>query len=247
MKRLTSVLSAVVLATSLLVGACSKSVEGETKKWTTYSTRVTELSALYPGFKGALEARKKAAQAIHDAADKLDGDAKIEKLAEANTALMGGFVDDLDDLDDKVKRLREARVEAAAKAGDTTQLGAKVAAEDAQKAIDRVDATLKAGAPDEAAATAVLKKIEADLDTAQAALDKVLAVDQAKKDEAAAAKKAEADAKKADADAADAKVAPWTCAYCGTKNAHDHTNCDSCGAAKGETKKADAKADPAAK
>ena len=45
MKRLTSVLSAVVLATSLLVGACSKSVEGETKKWTTYSTRVTELSA----------------------------------------------------------------------------------------------------------------------------------------------------------------------------------------------------------
>lgn len=243
MKRLTSVLSAVVLAIGLSVGACSKSVEGETKKWTTYSTRVTELSALYPGFKGALEARKQAAQKLHDAAGTLEGDAKISKLSEANKALMAGFVDDLDDIEAKIKRLREARVEAAAKAGDTTQLGAKVAAEDAQRALDRVDEALKAGAADEAAAAAVLKKIGADLDTAQAALDKVLAVDQAKKDEAAAAKKAEVDAKDADAKAAEAKVAPWTCTYCGSKNTHDKAACESCGAPKA----GEAKADPAAK
>ncbi len=245
MKRYTSVLSAVVLAIGLSVGACSKSVEGETKKWATYSTRVTELAAQYPGFKGAIEARKQAAQKLHDAADKLEGDDKIQKLAEANTALMAGFVDELDDLDDKVKKLREARVEAAAKAGDTTKLGAKVAAEDAQKTLDRVDAALKSGAADEAAAAAVLKKIESDIDTAQSAIDKVLEVDQAKKDEAAAAKKAEADAKAADAKAADEKVAPWSCEYCGNKNAHDKTSCESCGAARG--KPGDAKADEAKK
>lgn len=231
MKRYTKVLSAVMLAIGLSIGACSKSVEGETKKWAAYSTRVTELAAQYPGFKAAIEARKQSAQKIHDAADGLEGDDKIKKLSEANTSLMGGFVHELDDLDDKIKRLREARVEAAAQAGDTTKMGVKVAAEDAQKTLDRIDGVLKSGAADEAAAAAVMKKIAADIDTAQSALDKVLAVDKAKKDEAAAAKKAEADAKAADAKAAEEKVAPWTCEYCGNKNAHDKTSCESCGAA----------------
>lgn len=234
----------VVLSLGLAISACSKSVEGETKRWASNSARVTELGALYPGFKGAIDARAQSAKKIYDAAAGLEGDAKISKLSEANSALMKGFVDELDDLEAKVKSLREARVEAAAKASDGTQLGAKVAAEDAQKALDRVDAALKAGAADEAGAAAVLKKIESDLDTAQSALDKVLAVQQAKKDEADAAKKAESDAKSSAAAADAAKVAPWTCAYCGSKNAHDKTSCDSCGAARAKDEKA---APPAAK
>jgi DNA repair exonuclease SbcCD ATPase subunit len=244
MHILTRALLVWMMALAMIVGACSKTVEGESNKWTANSATVTELSAQYPGFKPAIEARKQAAQKIYDAAAGLDGDAKIEKLAEANTALMNGFVRELDVIDDRMKKLREGRVEAAALAGDSTQLGAKVAVEDAQKALDRVEATLKSGAADEASAAAILKKVNADLETAQKALDKLLAVDKSKKDDAAAAKKTEGDAKAAEAAAADAKVAPWKCEYCGNSNTHDKTSCESCGAARAADKaaKPDAKA-----
>lgn len=243
MQSLTRVLFTWLTAMMLLLGGCSKSVEGESKKWAANATKVGELGAMYPGFKAAIEARKAAAQKIYEAAEGLDEKAKIEKLSEANRTLMGGFIDDLDDLDEKIKELREKRVEAASKAGDeATQLGAKVAAEDVQKTLDRVDATLKSGAADEASAAAILKKITADLDTAEAAVDKVLAVDKAKKDEAAAAKKA-AEASKADADAAAAaKVAPWKCEYCSSENPHDETACKSCGAPRKGADDKDAKA-----
>jgi colicin import membrane protein len=247
MHKLRRTLGAWLTAAALLAGACSKSVEGETRKWTANSARVDELGAQYPGFKSALQARKTAAQQLHDAAGSLDGDAKIEKLAAANSALMAGFVHDLEALEAKVKQLREARVEAAAKAGDQTRLGAKVAAEDAQKALDRVDAALKAGAADEAAAAAVLRKLGDDLDTAQRALDKVLAVDQAKKDEAAAAKTADEAAEAKEAADAAAKVAPWKCAYCDAQNPHDEASCKSCGAPRGDARAGDAKAAEAKK
>lgn len=235
----------VVLALSLAASACSKSVEGETQRWSTGTSRVAELSAQYPGFRGAIEARKAAAQKIHEAAAGLEGDAKIEKLAEANKALMGGFVDDLDDLDDKMKRLRESRVEAASKASDaSSRLGASVAAEDAQRALERAEAALRAGAADEAGAAAVLKKVMGDLDTAQEAVDKVVAADRSKKADADAAKRAD-EAKTADAAAADAAAkAPWKCGYCESENPHDETSCKSCGAPR---KSDEAKGDPAGK
>jgi len=239
MKRPTSLLIELLIATTLIVGACSKSVEGESRKWDSNSVQLAELSATYPGFRPALEARKAAAAKIHDAAASLDGDAKIAKLSEANTALMQGFVGDLDALDDQIKKLRESRVEATTKASDeATRLGAKVAAEDAQRALDRADTTLKAGATDETAAVAVLRKLKGDLDTAQSALNKVLEIDKAKQDKAADAKQSEASKKTADDAAAAAKVAPWKCSYCSSENTHDETACKSCGAPRAEAKPA---------
>jgi hypothetical protein len=203
---------------------------------------VKELAAQYPGFKPALDARLAAAQKIHDAAEGLGDDEKIAKLSEANSAIRRDFVADLAGLDAKMKKLREARAEAAAKAGDeSSRLGAKVAAEDAKGALDRAEAALAKGASEEAGAAAVLKKIAADLDAAQSAVDKVVGADKQKKNdaEADAKAKAEADAKaKADADA---KVAPWKCEYCGHENAHDLGKCEQCGAPKGDAKKADPK------
>lgn len=245
MHILTRGLLVWTVALAMLAGACSKTVEGESNRWTANTATVAELSAQFPGFKPAIEARKQAAQKIYDAAAGLDGDAKIEKLSEANTTLMNGFVRELEVIDDRMKKLREGRVEAASLAGDSTKLGAKVAVEDAQKALDRAEAALKAGAADEAGAAAILKRVNGDLETAQAALDKLLAVDKAKKDDAAAAQKSEGDAKAAAAAAADAKVAPWKCEYCGNSNTHDKTSCESCGAARAADKaaKPDAKAE----
>ncbi|MEZ4454858.1 MAG: zinc finger Ran-binding domain-containing protein [Nannocystaceae bacterium] len=234
-------LQVLVIGAALVIAGCSKSVEGETRKWSSNTAKVTEIATHYPGFKGALDARLGAATAIHDAADKLDGDAKIDKLSEANGALMKGFVGDLAGLDLRLKDLREKRVEVAAQAGDeSSRLAAKVAAEDAQKALDRVDAALKAGAADEAAAAVILRKIDDDLDTAESALGKVLAADKKKKDDADAAKKAEADATKKAADDEAAKVAPWKCDHCDSENPHDATQCNSCGAPRPAAKKDEA-------
>jgi len=238
MKRPTSLLFELLIATTLIVGACSKSVEGESRKWDSNSVQLAELSATYPGFRPALEARKAAAAKIHDAAAGLDGDAKIAKLSEANTAMMQGFVGELDALDGQMKKLRESRVEVTTKASEATRLGAKVAAEDAQRALDRADTTLKAGATDETAAVAVLRKLKGDLDTAQSALNKVLEIDKAKQDKTADAKQSEASKKTADDAAAAAKVAPWKCSYCSSENPHDGTACKSCGAPRAEAKPA---------
>jgi hypothetical protein len=238
MSTFTRTFLALLAALMLVLTGCKKSVEGETKKWEDNVAHVKELMAKYPGFKPALEARLKSATTVYDAAASLADDAKIEKLAAANTAITKDFVAGLDALEPKMKQLREKRVEAAAKAGDeSSRLGAKVAAEDAQKALDRAEKSLEAGAADEASAAVVVAKIASDIDTAAAAVDKVLAVDKDKKDDA----KAAADAKSAaDAKAkaeADAKVAPWKCEYCGAENKAEHGKCESCGAPRGETKK----------
>lgn len=221
----------------LFAGGCKKSVEGEQQAWKTNVEQVKGLTATYAGFKPALEQRLTKATELHDAADTLDGDAKIDKLAEANSTLMAGWVRDLQGLDESMKDLRTKRVEAAAKAGDeSSRLAAKVAAEDAQKALDRAQKALETGAADEASAAATIKSVKSDIETAAKAVDSVLKADKDKKDEKAAndeAKGAKDAAAKAEAEA---KVAPWKCEYCGVENPHDEASCKSCGAPKAAAK-----------
>lgn len=221
----------------LLLGGCKKSVEGEQQAWKTNVEQVKGLMATYSGFTPALEQRMTKASELHDAADSLDGDAKIDKLSEANSALMAGWVRDLQGLDESMKTLRTKRVEAAAQAGDeSSRLGAKVAAEDAQKALDRAEKALAAGAKDEASATAVVKSVKSDIETSAKAVEAVLKADKNKKDDKAADVEAK-DAKDAKAKVeADAKVAPWKCEYCGAENPHDEASCKSCGAPKAAAK-----------
>jgi septal ring factor EnvC (AmiA/AmiB activator) len=233
MTTATRILLAFCATFLLFLGGCKKTVEGEEKNWTSNVSQIQTLAAQYPGFKPPLDARLAAAQGIYDAAGELDGDAQLQKMVEANRTLMAGFVADLRSLDRKIKELREKRVEAASKAGDdSSRLGAQLAAEDAQKALDRVEATLKEGATDEAAATAILKKVHADLDTARSAIDKVLKADAAKKSEAAAAEEAKAAAEAKAQEEAEAKVAPWKCEFCDGQNPQEETKCASCGAAR---------------
>ncbi len=230
---------------ALLLAGCSKSVEGEQKAWKANVAKVNAMKAEYPGFKPALEARMTAAEKVYAEAEGLSGDAQIDKLSAANSALVGGWVNKLKTLDADMKKLREKRVEAAAKAGDeSSRLGAKVAAQDAQKALDRAEASLKSGAKDDASAKAVVDKIASDIKTATKAVDKVLEVDKKKKDaKETKAKDKDDKAAKTKADA-EAKVAPWSCEYCGSENPHTEGKCKSCGAPKGKKKdsKKDAKA-----
>lgn len=239
MTKLPHALVVLLAFMMLLVGGCSKSVEGEEKAWKANVAKVEELKAQYPGFGAAFDARLESAKKVYEEASSLSDDAKIEKLSAANGKLRGGFVSDLDGLDAKIKKVREKRVEAAAQAGDAqSAAAAKLAAGDADKTLTRIEKTLQTGAKDEAGANAVLKKVLADLKTAESTIDKVLEVDKSKKDakQAAADEDKAADAKaKADAEA---KVADWKCEFCGTMNKHTHGKCESCGAPRGDDKAA---------
>lgn len=214
----------------LLFAACSKTPEGETKKWEANKKTVAGLSAQYPGMKPPLDARMAAATKTWDAAAGMSGDEQVKKMSAANGELMGGFVSKLNGVDAKLKSLREGAAELGAKAGKDEKLGAQTAIKDAQDTVKRVEAALKTGAKDEAGAEAVLKKVYSDIETAQSALDKVAQVGKDKQDKKDADKKAEADKAEADKAAADAKVADWTCEYCNTANKHDAGSCGSCGA-----------------
>jgi hypothetical protein len=231
MAAISRLLILFLALTLTLVGGCKKTVEGEQKAYEANVAEVTALKATYPGFSSVLDARLENAKGIYGAASSLSGDDQIAKLSEANAALSGGFVSELRSVEKKVEELRKKRVEAAAKAGDeSSRLAAKVAAGDAEKTLERVEKTLKSGASDEAGANAVVSKVKADVDTALAAVTKVLAADKEKKE----AKQSEADEKAAkeakDKADAEAKVADWKCEYCGTKNKHDAKTCESCGA-----------------
>jgi hypothetical protein len=231
MTAISRVLVLLLAIALVLVGGCKKTVEGEQKAYEANVAEIGALKATYPGFASVLDARLEKAKGIYEASSSLSGDAQIEKLSEANAALSGGFVSELRAIEKKIDELRKKRVEAAAKAGDeSSRLAAKVAADDAEKTLERVEETLKNGASDEGGATAVVGKVKADVDTALAAVTKVLESDKEKKDaqKAAADEKAAKEAKdKADADA---KVADWKCEYCGTSNKHDAKTCESCGA-----------------
>jgi predicted transcriptional regulator len=222
--------SLVVVAVGLLgLLACKKSVEGESKAWTANVAKVKQLGALYPGFQPALDERVKAAQAIYDGASGLAEEQAAEKMAAANSTLVGGFVGKLDGLDKRMKGLRTKLVDAATAAGDDSdRLGVKVVADAATKTLEQVDAALKAGAKDVAGAEVVVTKLEGDLVAAEKDVDKVIGAVQAKKAEAAAAKDEQkvADEKKEQA------AAPWTCEYCSGSNEASLTQCSSCGAAR---------------
>ena len=83
-----------------------------------------------------------------------------------------------------------------------------------------------------------MKKVYADIETAQSALDKVAQVGKDKDDKKAADDKAATDKAASDKAAADAAVADWTCEYCSTANKHDAGSCGSCGAPRPEKKDA---------
>ncbi len=229
MTALRYVLLSFLLLPLLAFGGCKKTVENQTAAWKSNVASVESMMAKYPGFKPALQARLDEAKPIHEAATSLEGDAAIDKLSSANSTLMKGFVRDLDKVDDMTKKLREARVDVTAKAsGKSIREGAKVAAADAEKALERTEAALKKGAKNPKDADAIVKKIISDLETAQKALDKVTGA-QSDKDN-----KEQADKDAKDKDAKDAKeaVADWKCEYCGKMNAHDHKDCGGCGAPK---------------
>jgi len=230
----------LLLITLLLVPGCKKSVEGESKRWTRNTAHVQELAALYPGFKTALKAqRAKAARAMKAAKAVSDKDQSAKKMAEANGMLSGGLVSKLDSTDKKVKSVRDKIVRAATAARDKNdRMAVRAATRNARELLNRTETRLKRGAPEIAAASAILTRAASDLGSAERGLDQVIRAAKNK----ARAKKAAARARatptrgaaraKGAAASKPALVAQWTCEYCGAKNKAAATKCSNCGALK---------------
>jgi membrane protease subunit (stomatin/prohibitin family) len=218
------------LGALLLVAACKKTVEGEDQAWQRNAQRVNELAAVYPGFANALREQQQRAQAAMTAARAIsDKEQSARKMAEANGLIDGGLVYSLGQLESRSKTLREKLVAANTAAVDTSdQAGARVAAEDAQRILRNVDDIIKAGAPSADAAAAVLRKIDGDLSSATANLDRVIAAARARKQEAA--KTAAAASGTTAAPAGAVAHAQWKCTYCNHMNDESRKKCENCGA-----------------
>jgi hypothetical protein len=238
----------VALGCALVSVGCKKTVEGENKAWERNLQRVGELSVLYPGFANALAEQKKKAEEAMTAAKAAGGDEAPKKMAEANALLDGGFVGMLGNIDARTKSLREKAITASTEAdhgGD--QAGARAAADDAQRILRNTDDALKAGAADAATAQVVLRKIDGDLSSATANVDRV--IDSAKRRKAEAAKATAPAAAAPGATAAAVPAAPikWKCTYCNALNDDAKNKCTNCGAPRMAAKTTPAKPAPGAK
>lgn len=230
--RSISILVLALVTLSFL--GCKKTEKGEEKRWERGLSSVTELSATYPEFKQALaEQRGKAEAAMKSAEAEEDKKKRVSAMAKANTLLSGGFVGQLKEADARIKTTRKTLVAAAGKPKTPEEKSVFEAAKvQVDTTLASVDVMLKSGAVDAASATAVMKKIDSDLNFAEEALAEVTkSVGNREKTEAKTKADSEASTAAAEKAAAE-KVAPWTCEYCSHENAHDAQSCTNCKAAR---------------
>ncbi len=204
---------------------CKRSVEGETRAWERNTAKIRELKLLYPGFEPALNERMRAAEELYNAARQAPEEkTRADRMAAANTHLMSGFVTTLDRIVGVLKRTRQKAVDAAGKGTDEgSRYALKVAVEDAQRAVERVESTLRQGAKDVAAAEAVVSRALSDLETAERSLDRAIA-------------NATPRSKTPENTSVPTEKPPpsWKCEFCGNANDAVKRECRSCGAPKGK-------------
>ena len=225
------------LGASLFAASCKATVEGENKAWDGNVQKVNQLAAVYPGFANALhEQQKRAEDAMTAARAVSDKEQQARKMADANAILNGGFVASLSAIDGKTRQLRDKLV--TANSDPTTPGGdpaARVAADDAQRILRNTDDALKTGAPSADAATAIMSKVDGDLSSATANIDRVIAAARTRKQEAAKVAAGASGTTAAPGGAAVAQV-QWKCTYCNHMNADSRQKCEECGAPRPQPK-----------
>ncbi len=236
MQKRWIVLFVASLVTALAATSCKKTLEGETRNWERSNLRAQELSALYPGFAPAIRAQQAKAQAEMEAAKGIsNAEEKTRKMSECSSMLSGGFIGILGGLESRVRGVREKTQTASATApGGADQLATQTAVADAQRILGSVDESLRRGASDTVAATAITRRVDADLTDAAKSLDRVIEANK-KRQEAAKGTPAPGPGSAASAGAAEATKsvpATWKCKYCGTQQDTSNHRCKSCGAAR---------------
>jgi hypothetical protein len=224
---------ALFLVLSLvLIASCKKSVESEKRSWDVNLREANELKYEYPTFTNVINDQIKVAEAAMNEAQTItDEKMKIQKMADANALLNATFVRNLKEIKTLKYSVRSKSTEARGlKLEYNEMMSANQAIADGERAVFDSDMKLKNIVNSRADADALSGLVLADLKTAVANLDRVIAKVkerenlEKKKTEQAAADKAAVEKQKTEA------AQPIKCAYCGELNPANAVNCKGCGA-----------------
>ncbi len=238
--ELRKVASVLLCATVAWCTGCSKSVEGEGKKWDRNKEAALEMKVRYPAFATIVQTEvDSAADKMTSAQAESDDDAKIAKMDEANVALTKGVVGKLQRIDQKQKKIKKEIVTVTTKAKDEgDRLAAKTVASEATQALAAAKQKLDKGSEDASAAGMLLQIVDTDLTAVLKNIDRVGA-----KIRSNAAKTGKQTPPKATPGSKTGKTTPnakttpvttatWKCQYCKNQNKASKVKCASCGAGK---------------
>ena len=230
MKKIFPLLLLLVFAFT----ACKKSVEGETENWSKNLAKANELMIIYPGFANAIQSQITVAEGLwNDSQGISEEEAKIEKMAAANSTLNSGFVGDLGRVQRKTDEINKKMLSVTNKAVDQFDLeSARQASAMAQRVMNEAQNTLSTGADDPMTAQTLVSGVLKRLSQADTQLNTVVKQIKKKKD---LARKQKAGQKKNikgnNGTTTDTKAATsWKCSYCKKSNKAGALECSSCGA-----------------
>lgn len=224
---------ALFLVLSLVfIAACKKSVESEKRSWDVNLREANELKYEYPTFTDVINDQIKVAEAVMNESQTIsDEKMKIQKIAEANALLNTAFVRNLKEIKTLKYSVRTKSTEARGlKLEYNEMMSANQAISDGERAVYDSDMKLKNIVNSRSDADALSGLVLADLKTAVANLDRVIAKVkerenlEKKKIEQAAAEKTAVEKQKTEA------AQPIKCSYCGVLNLATAVNCKACGA-----------------
>lgn len=224
---------ALFLVLSLIViASCKKSVESEKRSWDVNLREANELKYEYPTFSNVINDQIKIAEAAMNEAQTItDEKMKIQKMADANALLNATFVRNLKEIKTLKYSVRTKSTEARGlKLEYNEMMSSNQAIADGERAVYDSDIKLKNTVGSRSDADALSGLVLADLKTAVANLDRVIAKVkerenlEKKKTEQVAADKAAVEKQKTEAEQ------PIKCSYCGVLNLASAVNCKSCGA-----------------
>jgi len=224
---------ALFLVLSLVfIASCKKSVESEKRSWDVNLREANELKYEYPTFTNVINDQIKVAEtAMNEAQTISDEKMKIQKMADANALLNATFVRNLKEIKTLKYSVRTKSTEARGlKLEYNEMMSSNQAIADGERVVFDSEMKLKNTVNSRADADALSGLVLADLKTAVANLDRVIAKVkerenlEKKKIEQAAADKAAVEKQKTEA------AQPIKCSYCGELNLATAVNCKACGA-----------------
>jgi hypothetical protein len=230
--KLTTLLTAFV-AFFLLV-SCAATTESETERWEASQKTINTLSTKYPGFKPVLKEVLETAQLDWEVAIETTGEEQqIEAMLAANETARPTFVDELEQMSEKIESLKDLAIDATQTVGvdAADDQALEMAGREADLSLSKAENTLKsATATTVEMANVIVGGLTEELDAARSRIEKVMQIIEDKKNEA------EAEADEVSAQAADEEAAKEEstkaikCSYCGSMNASDALECSGCGA-----------------
>jgi ribosome-binding ATPase YchF (GTP1/OBG family) len=134
---------------AFVITSCTRTVEGEKKRWSNNLAKIDLLSQKYPTFKTILSEVKSAAE--HEFATALttqDEEERIEKMTQANRSLNPPFVRDLNALESKAKEAKDLNKKILELSTDeTTALVAAISGMNLEQMISNIKAGLRGSEP----------------------------------------------------------------------------------------------------